>query len=645
MSSSNETRSGLADNLKCHHFYNNAGERVFPGWGMELNLNQTGPNTCPHHHLVEEDPTSWMGTLLAVREVNMIVTTQKLMEKPEWFRKVHDETICAKWMSEVMSQVDDFSELMWEYCVAELRDKAKTLEETGIVAPIDVDSQVVYSDTAISESMRKDLNRAIASLENVPDKHKDWHPRTRERVLDLVHPSLFPLVYGRSRVLKEGTVGLEDCMSYCGKGEVVETPVKPFSGGWSDQFQWLPCDVEFRGEEEIKIVSYINNLHPKEYPGIYRLVEKVIAKAVPLWDQVLSHTGGGPYEHNGIKRSREFVRPFKPRVEINDFRHEWLYGEYRPTGWTLGRLPETAEEKAELQSCADAFDYRNWEKRHKDESLEREQGVDVDELEEWWRENMRVLHMPEPKPYAPREIPEEPSLDLRKEYADSGLQIIVKLANTYLSPDDPEWEGGSWHVEGLSNEHIVATAIYYFSNTNITPSHLKFRQNGSDESWFDMEYEQGDYAHLEKITGFINDQDNLVQSLGSVLCKEGRLLAFPNVLQHNVGSFKLENSTKPGERKILALFLVDPHVRILSTSKVPPQQKHWWEKDLREKREGIEKLNTLPNELMEKVFEDVRDFPISMDEAKEIREDLMEERGPIGESMIECEAQFFFCEH
>ncbi|THX92187.1 hypothetical protein D6D08_02679 [Aureobasidium pullulans] len=378
---------------------------------------------------------------------------------------------------------------------------------------------------------------------------------------------------------------------------------------------------------------------------IYRLVEKVIAKAVPLWDQVLSHTGGGPYEHNGIKRSREFVRPFKPRVEINDFRHEWLYGEYRPTGWTLGRLPETAEEKAELQSCADVFDYRNWEKRHKDESLEREQGVDVDELEEWWRENMRVLHMPEPKPYAPREIPEEPPLDLRKEYADSGLQIIVKLANTYLPPDDPEWEGGSWHVEGLSNEHIVATAIYYFSNTNITPSHLKFRQNGSDESWFDMEYEQGDYAHLEKITGFINDQDNLVQSLGSVLCKEGRLLAFPNVLQHNVGSFKLENSTKPGERKILALFLVDPHVRILSTSKVPPQQKHWWEKDLREKREGVEKLNTLPNELMEKVFEDVRDFPISMDEAKEIREALMEERGPIGESMIECEAQFFFCEH
>jgi hypothetical protein len=144
---------------------------------MELNLNQTGPNTCPHHHLVEEDPTSWMGTLLAVREVNMIVTMQKLMEKPEWFRKVHDETVCAKWMSEVMSQVDDFSELMWKYCVAELRDKAKTLEETGIVAPIDVDSQVVYSDTALWPSCSQPCTNFRCNF--VPSSMKNWSNSSR----------------------------------------------------------------------------------------------------------------------------------------------------------------------------------------------------------------------------------------------------------------------------------------------------------------------------------------------------------------------------------------------------------------------------------------------------------------------------------
>ncbi|KAI5250398.1 hypothetical protein E4T43_00341 [Aureobasidium subglaciale] len=633
------------DNIKCHHFFNDAGEQVFPGWGMDLNHPEIRRNNCPHHHLVEVDPTDWKGVILARRETNMILAMQKIMKKPKWSRKIFDDKICEKWMSEIMNQVD-FSEPMWKYCVAELRDKAKTLEETGVVAPIDVDTQVVYSDVAISKNIRRDLNKAVAALENVPDKDKDWHPGTRERVLDLVHPSMFPLIYGRSRILKDGDVGLEDCTSYCGQGEIIQKPELPISGGWSDQFQWLPCDIKFEGEEDVKITSYINNLHPQEHPDIYALVEKVIAKAVPLWDQVLSHTGGGPYEHNGIQRHRDFVRPYKPRVEINDFEFRWPYGEHRPIHWTLRRIPETDEEKAELQ---DLVDRANDHLAETAETLgideEAEDGVDGWELDEWWRENMRVLVLPEPKPYKPREIPEEPPLDLRKEYADSGLQVIVKLANTYLTPDDPEWDGGSWHVEGLHNEQIVATAIYYYSNTNITHSQLKFRHNGSDESWFDMEYEQYDFAHLETITGFQNEFDPLIQNLGSVMCDQGRLLAFPNVLQHNVGPFKLEDKTKPGERKILALFLVNPHVRVLSTAKVPPQRKDWWEKEVREQRGEIEKLKTLPNELMDKVFDNVQDFSIGMDDAKQIRETLMEERGPIGQGMIECEATFYFCEH
>ena len=43
------------------------------------------------------------------------------------------------------------------------------------------------------------------------------------------------------------------------------------------------------------------------------------------------------------------------------------------------------------------------------------------------------------------------------------------------------------------------------------------------------------------------------------------LLAFPNVVQHRVSPFRLADPTRPGHRKLLALFLVDPHIRILST--------------------------------------------------------------------------------
>ena len=47
---------------------------------------------------------------------------------------------------------------------------------------------------------------------------------------------------------------------------------------------------------------------------------------------------------------------------------------------------------------------------------------------------------------------EEGPLDPRKEYGR--LHIIVKLASIHLTPEKPEYEGGSWHVEGQLNENM-----------------------------------------------------------------------------------------------------------------------------------------------------------------------------------------------
>ena len=68
-------------------------------------------------------------------------------------------------------------------------------------------------------------------------------------------------------------------------------------------------------------------------------------------------------------------------------------------------------------------------------------------------------------------------IDLREEFKDRGLQVIFKLANIHLDPSKPEYEGGTWHVEGALNEHICATALYYYDQENITDSHLSFRQS------------------------------------------------------------------------------------------------------------------------------------------------------------------------
>lgn len=113
-----------------------------------------------------------------------------------------------------------------------------------------------------------------------------------------------------------------------------------------------------------------------------------------------------------------------------------------------------------------------------------------------------------------------------------------------------------------------------------------------------------------------------MQDIGAVDTPEGRLLTWPNILQHQVQPFELADATKPGHRKILALFLVDPNIRIISTANVPCQQWAWWAEETRLKDSRIAQL---PVELQDHVFGEV-EFSITLEEAKELRLKLMEER-------------------
>jgi len=134
-----------------------------------------------------------------------------------------------------------------------------------------------------------------------------------------------------------------------------------------------------------------------------------------------------------------------------------------------------------------------------------------------------------------------------------------------------------------------------------------------------------------------------VQYIGDVVTKEGRLITFPNVLQHRVLPFELVDKSKVGHRKILALFLVDPHLRIISSANVPCQQREWWGQEIVER--GT--LSTLPGEIVTEVIRTVTEFPMGLEEAKELRLELMEERKGFSKVQDkEFTAAFFsLCEH
>lgn len=510
----------------------------------------------------------------------------------------------------------------------------KSFQQTGIVSAIDLDCKVVYSDRALSSEEAQALCAAVAPIENVPEKSKDWHPGSNGQVLDLVHPSLYPLVYGLSRVLPQGRIGLDDCAVSIGKGETVPQPsdeelwnMEWYNGEttndsdiYSARFQWLPCDVSFSDDERVSITSYINNLHPKHHRDLYGTIENVIAKSIPLWNEVLAST-------ESEKTSR---------LDVKDYSEYWPQGEERPRGWR----PEGWEDNNPRGTKID----ENGDEVTDDEN----EDINVDDLDDEYRSDERRTKHPDPRgPYMPAPAPEADEIvDLRKQFEKTGLQVIAKLANIHLTPEEPTYAGGAWHIEGQLNEHIVATSLFYYEQENIDKSSIAFRQVMDTECGSEFPYEQSEYSGLEEVLGIENYMPAF-SDLGSVLTKEGRLLAFPNVLQHRVPPFSLRDPSRPGHRKILALFLVDPYIRILSTSKVPPQQKDWWVEEVMNAAGSIDRLSDMPIEMMGHILDDCDGFPISLEEAKETRAELMKERSRIQESVEEGfnENTFNFCEH
>ncbi|MGW0122286.1 DUF4246 domain-containing protein [Streptomyces sp. NPDC003327] len=341
-----------------------------------------------------------------------------------------------------------------------------------------------------------------------------------------------------------------------------ENPTNDYSKyEFSERFQWLPTDVEVSDEGDVALRSYVNNVHPEKHAELVAVLPELFARFRPLFENVLT----------------DLRHPRPLRIEAD------------PYGWYDSEPvhPDRADfgDDESYRKAVDAYDLAQ---------------------DDWW-DNRRPV-VPDAPEFTP---PEAPDASARVDLRGRGLQVIVKLATIHLTPEKPEYAGGSWHVEGMLNERIVSTGIYYWDSENITESRLSFRT-----ALDDPEYEQSDDNGVREVYG-LETEDALNQLLGSVPTPAGRCLAFPNLLQHRVDPFRLADPTRPGHRKILAFFLVDPERRIVSTADVPPQQP-WAETST-----------------------------MTLDEAKAYREQLMQERkffvAEHNEQLYERE--FSLCEH
>lgn len=609
-----------------------------PGFGLPLShlppQGPTGPLTVFPSTLLG----SWTAATLTIRELYMLWFVEQITNKPDWHLKVFNDEIVSKWKDEIAAvdwlsavgyQHGSYSDVMFDYSIAELRDKARLYEKAGFVPVFDVSAAVLKSDKVIPPELKDQLRAAVAVLEDVPDHEKDWHPRSDGKVLDLVHPSLWPLVYGRTRILPNDRLTLDNCLDACGIGEIIPKPSdKDRQSRWSNCFQWLPCDVDLDDAGRARIVSYINNLHPTGHRDLYSVIEKVIDKTLPLWDMA-------------YRWPTEFSSRLNKRIDRDDVSRTCTVPDLcRQEGCEPSNRPLDQDE----EERPDMDDY--WSLDDDDPLKEKDNA---------WFDETHPVPPHDPKPY------QQPPWVPRPEDVRTGgegstflngarrLQVIVKLANIHLTPENPTYDGGSWHVEGQLNEHICATALYYYDNHNITPSHLAFRTEADAEGMaVNLNYEQSTFRPIT-LTFAIDDPDgSTVQDLGRVLTREDRLLVFPNVYQHCVTPFELADKSRPGHRKILALFLVDPAIPIISTANVPPQQRHWWLEDAGGHSSGTEKGKAwrpkLPPEVQQMVLEQM-DWPIGWEEAKATRLELMDERTSLQGQIESSRPTWNFCEH
>ena len=308
--------------------------------------------------------------------------------------QVFDEEIIASWLQEFTDSRKDMSPRMIDWVMDELHWKADILQKTDQIVAFD--SGVVKSDTRISEELKQALKDVVRPLEDIPQEEKDYHPDSEKMVVDLVHPSLFPVIYGRTPILPDRVIGLDDCLASVGQGDVLEVPpaaqaVCPEYGlgsqksdaglePYSRKFQWLPCDVEAVGDgSKCRIASYINNLHPHEHRGLYKVIGNLLDRIIPLWDTAL-----------------RCVQMEYTRITSDE--------EEEANGGLYDRYPA--------------------------------------------QKMKRPVKQLKPRRFKPPRLHPSRRVNLRQKLRERGLQVIVKLANVELTPTRPDYEGDSWCMEG-----------------------------------------------------------------------------------------------------------------------------------------------------------------------------------------------------
>ncbi|TPX73585.1 hypothetical protein CcCBS67573_g05133 [Chytriomyces confervae] len=572
--------------------------------------------------------------LVTERETKYMRTMNEVMLKPDWWIKLTNPEVVKRWKKEVeaallalgaddadgasdlvteaeaVSPNDSDSESNWvdvenEHLVLHVsysqfvKQSVKFMFEelefiasnrihktpSGAVVSPTSNHGVYISDSIVPNDLLSKLNSQAALIEADSLAKQKWHENSNNSVLDLVHPSDYCLAYGVTKLR-------ENVNQICG----TETAVYNGStqGDVSTRFQWLPSEFHVAEDGKVRIQSYINNLNRRVHSDLYGTIAAAFEALVPMFEMTMGSFNTDP----------------TPRIDAPPRNYLYQQNQY-----------EWREEQARKAGLKEGTD-------------EHEEFMDS----LWGKE--RPINIPG----LPESFDSSTAANVTMNTVRLGgktLQVIVKMASIRLTPENPVYNGGNWHLEGMENEAIAATGIVYYDMSNITSSRLTFRSIYDEGDGSLFVYDQSDHAGLEKVFGFESNGNSVnTQICGQIEARAQRAVVFPNFLHHRVEEFELEDKTKPGFRRILAFFLVHPEVNVHSTRTVAMQQREWVAQDLF----GLVFKRKLPFEIVEKIVRYLGST-FSAAEAGVYAHELSEERSNTPEDGYANMQNIYLCEH
>ena len=135
-------------------------------------------------------------------------------------------------------------------------------------------------------------------------------------------------------------------------------------------------------------------MHPRKHAALESAIPKLLERAIPLWERVLSDT-------------RRPLLPFRTKSKVE------------------GSLPDC------LFTDTD------------DVELDSDEEYDTDR-DAWLSKKDLKLPDAREKYTGDLDVMKTPTVSLK----GTTIQCIIKLAYIVLTPENPEYPGGKWHVEG-----------------------------------------------------------------------------------------------------------------------------------------------------------------------------------------------------